>query len=234
MLKRLPRFQFPTGWNSTRRGGVFKACRAFQFPTGWNSTRVFESEVEVSDGFNSQRDGILLKDDSKKVSCILFQFPTGWNSTSNPTDWWAKNEVSIPNGMEFYAVTMEDTIIVMAGFNSQRDGILQKQKLNEGVSFSVSIPNGMEFYYERWAPKALLARVSIPNGMEFYSRIWKRSRSIRRFQFPTGWNSTIGSPIGAPYLESFNSQRDGILHHRIRYYMGRSILFQFPTGWNST
>ncbi|WP_298977699.1 hypothetical protein [uncultured Campylobacter sp.] len=53
----------------------------FQFPTGWNSTKNKQGEVQASRGFNSQRDGILLKTSRAK---------------------FRQAGVSIPNGMEFY------------------------------------------------------------------------------------------------------------------------------------
>ena len=53
----------------------------FQFPTGWNSTKGGESLSASNLSFNSQRDGILLKEG--KI-------------------WAQATLVSIPNGMEFY------------------------------------------------------------------------------------------------------------------------------------
>ena len=64
-------FQFPTGWNSTLILS-YKPSRAlsFQFPTGWNST-VSEAGAGSSAGcFNSQRDGILLKERQLPASAI--------------------------------------------------------------------------------------------------------------------------------------------------------------------
>ena len=96
--------------------------------------------------------------------------------------------VSIPNGMEFYA-------IIKPHITRSR----------------VSIPNGMEFYNivsstplasstfqfpTGWnstispAYSPMLFRVPIPNGMEFYLMIPFVTFSSPRFQFPTGWNST--------------------------------------------
>ena len=54
-------FQFPTGWNSTKRPyGYDNPYPRFQFPTGWNSTQGHQI---------------------RSHSLTEFQFPTGWNST---------------------------------------------------------------------------------------------------------------------------------------------------------
>ena len=54
--------------------------------------------------FNSQRDGILHNATGYVMKYITFQFPTGWNSTRWVfCDYYEEIEVSIPNGMEFYA-----------------------------------------------------------------------------------------------------------------------------------
>ncbi len=53
----------------------------FQFPTGWNSTKHIASSLGKKDGFNSQRDGILLRRLESGSKRNEFQFPTGWNST---------------------------------------------------------------------------------------------------------------------------------------------------------
>ena len=139
----------------------------------------------------------------------LFQFPTGWNSTLTTSKRPQTDDVSIPNGMEFY-LNLVLSLLFAAGFNSQRDGILHNHRHiydwqgqfqfptgwnstlahlpNRSIRI-VSIPNGMEFYTARIRIGPNIASVSIPNGMEFY-----------RFQ----------SRIGA-ILPRFNSQRDGIL-----------------------
>ena len=41
----------------------------FQFPTGWNSTPRDALNAEIGKGFNSQRDGILLR--LRDISCYL-------------------------------------------------------------------------------------------------------------------------------------------------------------------
>ena len=103
---RVHKFQFPTGWNSTSKAVNPSHILMFQFPTGWNSTkRAYQSQqrntvsipngmefyrasfttAQISIGFNSQRDGILLKIKlSRTFTHTMFQFPTGWNSTPNP------------------------------------------------------------------------------------------------------------------------------------------------------
>ena len=78
-----PRFQFPTGWNSTlSRNQPVSRHISFQFPTGWNSTegdtssRSAHRTFQFPTGWNSTRCDKDLKNESR-----LFQFPTGWNST---------------------------------------------------------------------------------------------------------------------------------------------------------
>ena len=65
-----------------------------------------------------------------------------------------------------------------------------KENLSRNPLARVSIPNGMEFYFNLSRDDRIALVVSIPNGMEFYA-------SSRFF--------------GRLYIESFNSQRDGIL-----------------------
>ena len=117
-------FQFPTGWNSTlakaqevRKGAVSipngmefyrarenkkRASRWFQFPTGWNSTQNADRDEDNTRSFNSQRDGILHDFANRRGGLY---------------------GVSIPNGMEFYAM-QNVAIAMLISFNSQRDGIL--------------------------------------------------------------------------------------------------------------
>ena len=78
------RFQFPTGWNSTRTC-KFKILfwRLFQFPTGWNSTllsrrsKIYTVLVSIPNGMEFYP----LLSDIWLIGNLLFQFPTGWNST---------------------------------------------------------------------------------------------------------------------------------------------------------
>ena len=119
----------------------------------------------------------------------LFQFPTGWNST-NTLIW------SLPS---------------IACFNSQRDGILQKNLRRANGDLFVSIPNGMEFYKFLNYFAYFDGDVSIPNGMEFYALLPLLKWGSILFQFPTGWNSTHSTPKMVYDVYGFNSQRDGIL-----------------------
>ena len=92
----------------------------------------------------------------------------------------------------------------------------------------------MEFYTGRRFGTGDPFVVSIPNGMEFYKDGLGLNVDIREFQFPTGWNSTRGELLVLSGINSFNSQRDGILPISAILYSQRKKQFQFPTGWNST
>ena len=118
----------------------------FQFPTGWNSTLTMNFRSSIANGFNSQRDGILLiMQGTTEEQKRAFQFPTGWNSTNCTRYSDYEGMVSIPNGMEFYLNPCY-TMRAESCFNSQRDGILLSYFGATILSLSVSIPNGMEFY----------------------------------------------------------------------------------------
>ena len=175
----------------------------------------YEKTLEIETkkaGFNSQRDGILLKKKTQAFNPCGFQFPTGWNSTIRASYDIGKRIVSIPNGMEFYLV--------------------------EGISGSavekVSIPNGMEFYENHF--------VEASSDMGFNSQRDGILRDVYRchewtkktFQFPTGWNSTKNQRLFFDICIGFNSQRDGILQDYTLGFKIRNRTFQFPTGWNST
>ena len=171
-------------------GGGHPGGGRFQFPTGWNSTSFYFYTSKNSDGFNSQRDGILLKEGGsldpkfrvsipngmefyktlieKSLGYQRFQFPTGWNST--------EGEYSV-----YYA---------MACFNSQRDGILRIQG----------------FQTER------LLTFQFPTGWNSTPSVSISCLDYEEFQFPTGWNSTNVESIADLLSRGrFNSQRDGIL-----------------------
>ena len=183
--------------------------------------------------FNSQRDGILRMKLLEKIRKSMFQFPTGWNSTREMEKEAANDEVSIPNGMEFYVIENGLIKANKKSFNSQRDGILRNYICFLDIGdWNVSIPNGMEFYLS-----VSDSRNPAPCFNSQRDGILRAERRLRyltlAFQFPTGWNST---PTASPNLVlpvSFNSQRDGILHFSGRYGDARNW-FQFPTGWNST
>ena len=142
-------------FNSQRDGilreGLIVAFESgvFQFPTGWNSTEFCKLSSCTMNRFNSQRDGILHFTQSELIGALEFQFPTGWNSTFDPRHLYSVAVVSIPNGMEFYYLSTSNKVFFIAfqfptgwnstlfcqfkrirplGFNSQRDGILHKQK----------------------------------------------------------------------------------------------------------
>ena len=83
----------------------------------------------------------------------MFQFPTGWNSTIGAAVNDGSENVSIPNGMEFYDTAELQCASKNKGFNSQRDEILQNFAIAKMQHVAVSIPNGMEFYKvgcEKW------------------------------------------------------------------------------------
>ena len=126
------KFQFPTGWNSTSRVNqkiYLKNCFNSQRDGILPKVSIW---ISSATSFNSQRDGILRNNDTDSRVKIRFQFPTGWNSTlwrddrrptsSNlfqfPTGWnstivlargFSTLWVSIPNGMEFYAMLQINT-----------------------------------------------------------------------------------------------------------------------------
>ena len=104
------RFQFPTGWNSTwsHRQHLRKPRNSFQFPTGWNST-----EDERHRGrpaiicFNSQRDGILLRDSATaKPALSSFNSQRDGILQTPARSFLSAQGVSIPNGMEFYSFSL--------------------------------------------------------------------------------------------------------------------------------
>ncbi len=70
---------------------------------GWNSTAQDAADQGGAARFNSQRDGILPRGAQQPLASL--------------------SEVSIPNGMEFYAEGGKGSGMDMS-FNSQRDGIL--------------------------------------------------------------------------------------------------------------
>ena len=118
-----------------------------------------------------------------------FQFPTGWNSTKNTSKTANIDIVSIPNGMEFYQKVIFLLERMLKGFNSQRDGILQRYRRRARANLFVSIPNGMEFYYapllKDGSPACFNSQRDgiLPNfSSTYYAEV--------AFQFPTGWNST--------------------------------------------
>ena len=119
--------------------------------------------------FNSQRDGILLN-----------------HQQNHPKE----NQVSIPNGMEFYQNTLTPRTSKKECFNSQRDGILQFQGfiMYDFIDCFNSQRDGILHSFQ--CHRNWLWYVSIPNGMEFYQCCVNFIFGRYEFQFPTGWNST--------------------------------------------
>ena len=143
---------------------------SFQFPTGWNSTILEGGRIGEKDGFNSQRDGILLVSGYLAHYTGPFQFPTGWNSTLK-----AKKSrlltlmVSIPNGMEFYQKRKDLFSRLSNCFNSQRDGILLEPIVKLFFLRAFQFPTGWNSTIPTSPSLFPLSLVSIPNGMEFYT-----------------------------------------------------------------
>ena len=118
-------------------------------------------------GFNSQRDGILRKDNFFIATPFLFQFPTGWNSTQNAPTQSQETSFQFPTGWNS-TLTGLSLERYSSCFNSQRDGILPlflaKFQIQIG-GFNSQRDGILLFYFS-----------SIVEKIEF--------------QFPTGWNST--------------------------------------------
>ncbi len=170
VIPQSPKFQFPTGWNSTLRPNLAAVRQRVSIPNGMEFYSFLYSshsglscvsipngmefylgvmaEVGLSEGFNSQRDGILPYRVASPLPRCEFQFPTGWNST------------------RFVPVLPQ----ACYRFNSQRDGILR-------FKGDVARAAAVCFNSQR---DGILPRKSAR---------YKQSSSA--FQFPTGWNSTI-------------------------------------------
>ena len=120
----------------------------------------------------------------------MVSIPNGMEFYASGSDYVRFDNVSIPNGMEFYTSILSFGLPSMAGFNSQRDGILPA-----GLENNTTVENCFNSQRDGILPRVKFPpnfgpRVSIPNGMEFYI-------------FSYGDASPLSS--------SFNSQRDGIL-----------------------
>ena len=117
--------------------------------------------------------------------------------------------------MEFYLKPCIALRLLEWGFNSQRDGILQKQCYNgayENIGFN-SQRDGI-------LPAAKV--ISWLSEKSFNSQrdgILQQEQHIKyiqeKFQFPTGWNSTGQRKSETSIRRGFNSQRDGILRWAI-------------------
>ena len=147
---------------------IWRGFLKFQFPTGWNSTKWSSAGFcNVSKSFNSQRDRILPKwhFDAKQLRVV--SIPNGmefyiekikaeteiasFNSQRdgilpvNLAVCYLSRSVSIPNGMEFYLISSLLGVISSrfqfpTGWNSTLCDF------GAFVLCDVSIPNGMEFY----------------------------------------------------------------------------------------
>ena len=165
--------------------------RLFQFPTGLEFyTASVRATASSAARFNSQRDGILHYPLRAYPFLIL---------------------VSIPNGMEFYALSSPFALWFLlfqfpTGWNSTfKVSFLYRTKL-------VSIPNGMEFYSELNKKRRALILFQFPTGWNSTGALRAFAAAADAFQFPTGWNSTLQKSATCKGFQSFNSQRDGILH----------------------
>ena len=123
-IMKFTRFQFPTGWNSTKGFLLLGVLSDVSIPNGMEFYTKWRSVAPPYRCFNSQRDGIL---PFWRLPFIMkftrFQFPTGWNSTKGFLLLGVLSDVSIPNGMEFYT-KWRSVAPPHRCFNSQRDGIL--------------------------------------------------------------------------------------------------------------
>ena len=167
--------------------------------------------LAVGLSFNSQRDGILLLSIILKIlQYLMFQFPTGWNSTYFGKNLEMGNDVSIPNGMEFYLISSGFSFSQLC-FNSQRDGILRSPpKFNVRSFKGFQFPTGWNST-KRTRAYCSYSLVSIPNGMEFYAiRPFYLSADTRFNSQRDGILRSMPSFL-AICCRSFNSQRDGIL-----------------------
>ena len=139
-------------------------------------------------GFNSQRDGILLKKTNNERKIKTVSIPNGMEFYADLGHFFASLLVSIPNGMEFYAPRLIKPL----------------------ASFFVSIPNGMEFYPRLHKLRLLQKGFNSQRDGILPSYIYS-AYSYEAFQFPTGWNSTVFMKGMIEQHVCFNSQRDGIL-----------------------
>ena len=164
--------------------------------------------------FNSQRDGILLdKFITDNVEKIRFQFPTGWNSTRNEGQ-------NIRRFIGFQFPT---------GWNSTQIGFIRFF-----TATIVSIPNGMEFYKIFPSKGKSKVKFQFPTGWNSTKLQRSFLQTFGLFQFPTGWNSTMteNTPLALTYEFQFPTGWNSTNTFNVYIYTRK--LFQFPTGWNST
>ena len=182
---------------NSQRDGILRGSLAqpASIKTRFNSQRdgilrgSLAQPASIKTRFNSQRDGILHKTGLAKAS-----EKSSFNSQRDGIllallkEQYAIGEVSIPNGMEFYAKAQQAAIerqvfqfptgwnstgsgttavACKERFNSQRDGILP-------ISYDIHV-DSKEFQF--------------PTGWNSTISDCETPRMLA-FQFPTGWNST--------------------------------------------
>ena len=119
----------------------FRAAKV-SIPNGMEFYTIRKFPRWPAESFNSQRDGILPYHRRRFRRTPAFQFPTGWNSTQLFKKRAKFRRVSIPNGMEFYAMH-EAGGKKWAGFNSQRDGILPSRAMQQYIqTYEFQFPTG--------------------------------------------------------------------------------------------
>ena len=145
-------FQFPTGWNSTKQALPKESAKSkvsipngMEFYLSLSSFLLLLSRVSIPNGmefylsfwandrgifsFNSQRDGILLRFENFIKALSMFQFPTGWNSTVFEfTLARLANSFQFPTGWNSTLNPEYTDTMLLASFNSQRDGILRNDE----------------------------------------------------------------------------------------------------------
>ena len=166
------RFQFPTGWNSTKSASyVSLLLSSFQFPTGWNSTLLPAHSLEHNrHRFNSQRDGIL-------------------RCTQSKTSQKSKRFNSQRDGI--LQIVVYAIFLHIGGFNSQRDGILRfisAAKASGYRSFNSQRDGILLIDFTKHTEH--LCSFQFPTGWNSTRAKSPICRKQNSFQFPTGWNST--------------------------------------------
>ena len=137
-----------------------------------NSTAYANRAISPFRRFNSHRIELFhIPAGRYKMQWQKFQFPTRWNSTKPKRSKKQSKSVSVPNGMEIYTLVLVRVAPLM-GFNSQRDGILQRLADLRQAKRSFQFPTG-------WNSTNCLGVVI---------------SSAPMFQFPMGWNSTQALP----------------------------------------
>ena len=210
--------------------------------------------LAATEGFNSQRDGILRplfalsllheavsipngmefyqkgsKNDRTRIS---FQFPTGWNSTNLSSNTATADTVSIPNGMEFYR-SKSFAMMRRLRFNSQRDGILPF------FTFFLCTQASFNSQRDGILHKNLFHWILLEQGFNSQRDGILHCHIVafipsKLFQFPTGWNSTEIASLVQNIDELFQFPTGWNSTMTSAIFMRLFSRFQFPTGWNST